>query len=102
ATVVDAGEPLDVQTVLADLADRKIERLLVEGGSAVHTQFLVAGVVDEIHLVIAPFFVGNPSAPRFVGPGLFPQNRMVLVETRQIGDIVLLRYRPHQNQTASA
>ncbi|MGH3935043.1 MAG: RibD family protein, partial [Pseudonocardiaceae bacterium] len=98
ATVVDAGQPLDLEAVLADLADRKIERLMVEGGSAVHTQFLAAGVVDEIHLVIAPFFVGDPSAPRFVGPGQFPQNpqkRMVLAETRQIGDVVLLRYLPH-------
>lgn len=99
ATVIDAGEPLDLPTVLADLADRKIERLMVEGGSAVHTLFLTAGVVDEIHLVIAPFFVGDPKAPRFVGPGQFPQNprnRMVLAETRQIGDVVLMRYLLHQ------
>ncbi|HEU0087283.1 MAG TPA: dihydrofolate reductase family protein [Pseudonocardiaceae bacterium] len=97
ATVVGAGEPLELATVLADLADRKIERLMVEGGATVHTLFLAAGLVDEIHLVIAPFFVGDPRAPRFVGPGRFPQhpqNRMVLAETRQIGDVVLLRYLP--------
>jgi 5-amino-6-(5-phosphoribosylamino)uracil reductase len=51
--------------------------------------------VDEIHLVIAPFFVGDAGAPRFVHPGRFPQNPehpMTLAETRQIGDVVLLRY----------
>jgi 5-amino-6-(5-phosphoribosylamino)uracil reductase len=99
ATVVDAGVPLDLHRMLADLADRKIERLLVEGGSAVHTVFLTTGVVDEIQLVIAPFFIGDPGAPRFVGPGQFPQNpqhRMALAETRQIGDVVLLRYLPRQ------
>ncbi|MGH4023230.1 MAG: RibD family protein [Pseudonocardiaceae bacterium] len=98
ATVVDAGQPLDVHRMLTDLADRKIERLMVEGGGTVHSQFLTAGVVDEIHLVIAPFFVGDPAAPRFVGPGRFPwdaDNRMVLAETRQIGDVVLLRYLLH-------
>lgn len=92
ATVIDAGQPLDLRAMLADLADRKIERLMVEGGAAVHTLFLTAGVVDEIHLVIAPLFVGNSRAPRFVGPGNLPQNRMLLAETRQIGDVVLVRY----------
>ncbi|MGQ0773692.1 MAG: RibD family protein [Pseudonocardiales bacterium] len=95
AEVVDAGEPLGLGTVLADLVDRKIERLLVEGGTTIHTLFLTSGVVDEIHLVIAPFFVGDVDAPRFVGVGDFPQHsghRMALAETRQIGDVVLLRY----------
>ncbi|MDT7712902.1 MAG: hypothetical protein QOG46_1591 [Pseudonocardiales bacterium] len=95
ATVVGAGDPIDLAVVLDDLADRKVERLMVEGGGTVHTQFLLAGLVDEIHLVIAPFFVGDAGAPRFVHPGRFPQNPehpMTLAETRQIGDVVLLRY----------
>lgn len=99
ATVVEGADPLDLRAVLADLADRGIGRLLVEGGGSVHTQFLTTGVVDEIHLVIAPFFIGDPGAPRFVTGGVFPQkptSRMVLTETRQIGDVVLLRYLPHQ------
>jgi 5-amino-6-(5-phosphoribosylamino)uracil reductase len=102
ATVIDAGQPLDLGTVLGDLADRKVERLMVEGGGTVHTQLLAAGVVDEIHLVIAPFFVGDRNAPRFVGPARFPQNvgnPMTLAETRQIGDLVLLRYLLRQRLT---
>ncbi|MGI9001016.1 MAG: RibD family protein [Pseudonocardia sp.] len=97
ATIVDAGDPLDVHAVLADLADRKIERLLVEGGGTIHTLFLIAGVVDELHLVYAPFFVGQAQAPRFVHPAVFPQDsahRMTLTEVRQLGDVVLLRYLP--------
>jgi 5-amino-6-(5-phosphoribosylamino)uracil reductase len=100
ATVVDTGEPLDVHAVLADLADRKIERLMVEGGGAMHTLFLTAGVVDELHLVYAPFFIGEADAPRFVHPGVFPQDpehRMTRAEARQIGDVVLLRYLPQQD-----
>ncbi|HEY6422776.1 MAG TPA: dihydrofolate reductase family protein [Pseudonocardiaceae bacterium] len=95
ATVVEAGEPIDLALVLDDLGERKVERLMVEGGGTVHTQFLSAGLVDEIHLVIAPFFIGTAGAPRFVRPGRFPQNAeypMTLAETRQIGDLVLLRY----------
>jgi 5-amino-6-(5-phosphoribosylamino)uracil reductase len=73
ATVVGAGEPIDLGVVLDDLAERKVERLMVEGGGGVHTQFLTAGLVDEIHLVIAPFFVGEIGAPRFVHPGRSPR-----------------------------
>jgi 5-amino-6-(5-phosphoribosylamino)uracil reductase len=96
AEVADAGTPLDVRRLLADLRARGVARLMVEGGTAVHTLFLTSGVVDELQLVIAPFFVGDADAPRFVGPGRFPHGaarRMRLAEARPIGDLVLLRYR---------
>ena len=73
ATVVAAGDPIDLVAVLDDLSKRKVERLMVEGGGTVHTQFLSAGLVDEIQVVIAPFFVGDHAAPRFIHPGRFPQ-----------------------------
>ncbi|MGZ0146826.1 RibD family protein [Kribbella sp. WER1] len=95
--VVDAGPTVDLGFVLSDLAQRGVSRLMVEGGGTMHTQFLAAGLADEIHLVIAPFFVGDSNAPRFVGDAQFPQspsNRMALTEVRQIGDVVLLRYLP--------
>ncbi|MET8308477.1 MULTISPECIES: dihydrofolate reductase family protein [unclassified Micromonospora] len=95
ATVVDAGEPVDPGWLLADLAARGVRRLMVEGGGTVHAQFLTAGLADELHLVVAPFFVGDDRAPRFVGEGSFPWHagrRARLAEARQIGDVVLLRY----------
>jgi 5-amino-6-(5-phosphoribosylamino)uracil reductase len=95
ADVVDAGDPLDLRRLLADLRGRGVERLMVEGGTAMHTLFLTAGVADELQLVVAPFFVGEDQAPRFVGPGRFPHgtaHRMRLAEARPIGDLVLLRY----------
>src|SRR5262249_27620462 len=54
AEVVDAGDPVDLHRVLAELAARGIGRLMVEGGGRMHTQFLAAGLADELHLVIAP------------------------------------------------
>ncbi|MEH0841133.1 dihydrofolate reductase family protein [Micromonospora sp. CPCC 205711] len=95
ATVVDAGDPLDLQRLLADLAGRGVGRLMVEGGGMVHARFLTAGLADELHLVVAPFFVGDRRAPRFVGDGAFPWHpgrRARLAEVRQIGDVVLMRY----------
>jgi len=93
--VVATGDPLDPARLLADLAGRGVERLLVEGGSAVLTLFLTAGLADELHLVIAPFFVGDPDAPRITGPGRFPHDRdhpAQLREARPVGGCVLLRY----------
>jgi 5-amino-6-(5-phosphoribosylamino)uracil reductase len=94
-TVLDGGDPLDLATVLADLAGRGIGRLMVEGGGAVHTLFLTSGLFDELHLVLAPFFVGDPAAPRFVHSGRFlhdPAHPLTLAGTRTMGDVVLLRY----------
>jgi 5-amino-6-(5-phosphoribosylamino)uracil reductase len=96
ASVLEAGDPLSLPLVLADLAGRGVRRLLVEGGSTVHTQFLQAGLADELHLVVAPVFVGDPTAPRLVGPGQYPHDathRMHLESTDQLGDVALLRYR---------
>ncbi len=85
----------DLGAILDDLGARGVQQLMVEGGGTIHTQFLTADLADEIHLAVAPFFVGNPAAPRFVNPGTFPHgpsNRMNLAEVRGIGDIALLRY----------
>jgi 5-amino-6-(5-phosphoribosylamino)uracil reductase len=95
ATIVDGGDPVEVHAVVADLGARGVRRLMVEGGGVTHTEFLTAGLADELHLVIAPFFVGDSRAPRFVQDGCFPWgagNRATLAEARQIGDVVLLRY----------
>ena len=95
ATVIDGGDPLDLHRVVNDLSVRGVGRLMVEGGGTIHTGFLTAGLADELQLVVAPFFVGDSRAPRFVGDGDFPwgpQRRANLTEVRQIGDVVLLRY----------
>ena len=94
-TVVDAGETVDLAWLLGDLARRGVRRLLVEGGGRILTGFLTAGLADELHLVVAPFFVGDPAAPRFSLPGRYPNGParpMRLAETRRIGDLVLLDY----------
>lgn len=95
ATVIDAGRPVELRWVCADLHRRGVRQLLVEGGGSVHTQLLTEGLADELQLVVAPIFVGQPAATRFVGPGSFPctrDHRARLLETRPIGDVVLLRY----------
>jgi 5-amino-6-(5-phosphoribosylamino)uracil reductase len=97
ATIVDTGcdGAADVSRIAEDLCARGINRLMVEGGRTVLTQFLTADLVDELHLVVAPMFVADSRAPRLVGDGRFPWNpdrRADLAGVRQIGDVALLRY----------
>jgi 5-amino-6-(5-phosphoribosylamino)uracil reductase len=95
ATIVDAGDSIEMRALSTDLAERGVERLMVEGGGTVHTQFLTADIVDELQLTVAPVFVGDSDAPRFVRDGMFPWNparRAELVDVQKLGDVVLLRY----------
>jgi 5-amino-6-(5-phosphoribosylamino)uracil reductase len=95
ADVVALGASLDWRAVLEELHDvRGVRRLMVEGGGTVHTQLLQQGLADELQLVLAPLFVGDPDAPRLFGPGAYQSGRLRLVETRPVGDVVLMRYQP--------
>ena len=45
--------------IVAALASRGLRRLLVEGGAETLARFLDAGVVDELHLMVAPIVLGS-------------------------------------------
>jgi riboflavin biosynthesis pyrimidine reductase/pyrimidine deaminase RibD-like protein len=83
-TLVLGGAP---EEVLGELAGHGVLRLMVEGGAAVHREFLAAGLVDELQLAVAPRLVGD--GPRFTGAPATAH----LVETHPVGPDVLLRYR---------
>ena len=103
ATVVDAGDTPSMADVLGILHTQGVRRLMVEGGRTVLTQLLTAGLADELQLALAPLFVGDSRAPRFVADGPFPWNagnRAQLTDVRQLGDVVLLRYQLTQEQPA--
>ncbi|MBL1083429.1 dihydrofolate reductase family protein [Streptomyces actinomycinicus] len=95
ADVVPLGPDLDWRDLLEHLHDvRGVGRLMVEGGGQVHTQLLRQGLADELQLVLAPLFVGDPAAPRLFGPGGYQGGRLRLCDTRRIEDVVLMRYEP--------
>lgn len=78
----------DLPAVLADLAARGVGRLLVEGGSSVLAGMLAPGLADELRLAVAPLFVGDPGAPRFLGP----ERRATLLDATAVGATAVLRY----------
>ncbi|MFF7977102.1 dihydrofolate reductase family protein [Streptomyces sp. NPDC007905] len=103
ADVVCLGPDLDWRALLEHLHDvRGVGRLMVEGGGTVHTQLLQQGLADELQLVLAPLFVGDPTAPRLFGPGTYQGGRLRLTETRRIEDVVLMRYEPTAPGTGRA
>ncbi|MEU7139528.1 dihydrofolate reductase family protein [Nocardia sp. NPDC046473] len=97
AEVVSLGTDLDFGVLLDELGRRGIARLMVEGGTRIHTAFLAADLADELHLAVAPLLVGDPAAPRFLDAASFPgapHRRMHLADVSQVGDIAVLRYLP--------
>ncbi|GAJ85463.1 putative 5-amino-6-(5-phosphoribosylamino) uracil reductase [Nocardia brasiliensis NBRC 14402] len=97
AEVVTLGAELDFGALLDDLGRRGIARLMVEGGTRMHTAFLAADLADELHLAVAPLLVGDGAAPRFLDPASFPgspHRRMQLAGVDQVGDVAVLTYLP--------
>lgn len=97
AQVVALGSEIDFGALLDDLGSRGVDRLMVEGGSRIHTAFLSADLADEIHLAIAPLLIGEATAPRFLNPARFPggpTRRFHLADVAKLGDVAVLRYLP--------
>jgi riboflavin-specific deaminase-like protein len=96
AVLIDAGDPLSLDVILSDLAERAVVRLLVEGGARVLAEFLSCDLADELHLATASFFVADPAAPRLdLAPRPNPNGParpMTLAEVRRLDDVVLRRY----------
>jgi riboflavin-specific deaminase-like protein len=63
--LVYGDDHVDLPAALDALAERGLTQVLCEGGPALFTAALAAGVVDELDLSIAPQLVGG-------GPGLLP------------------------------
>jgi riboflavin-specific deaminase-like protein len=96
AVVIDAGDPLSLDFVLSDLAERSVVRLLIEGGARVLSAVLARDLADELHLGVAPCFVAQPGAPRLdldlpANPD-GPASPMTLAELLRLDDVVVMRY----------
>lgn len=87
----------DFSDILDDLGKRGVRRLMVEGGTSIHTEFLKNGLADEIRVAVAPMLIGQATAPRFVNPAEFPggpARRFHLEDVTKVGDVAVLRYFP--------
>ena len=58
-SIAEHNGRFDPASVIAALTARGARRILIEGGGATVSSFLQAGLLDRLHLVVAPFFVGK-------------------------------------------
>ncbi|MBO0806502.1 MAG: dihydrofolate reductase family protein, partial [Nocardiopsaceae bacterium] len=106
AEVVPVGDPPSLASVLEDLhTERMVASVLVEGGSRVLRDALAENLADELRLAVAPFFVGDPDAPRFAPPAPYPsgpEHPMRLASARQLGPVAVLTYHIPDSGTRSS
>ncbi len=98
ATVVrlEGKNRVPVKMVVDDLAARRIETLLVEGGGETIWSFFDDGLVDEYHVFIGSQIVGGRSAPTSVdgeGREAAESIGLELVSLERLEEGVLLSYR---------
>ena len=90
-TVLVCGEDdVDLPLALDRLADRGLEQLVCEGGPALLTSALAAGVVDELDLTIAPALVGGEA--RLLDRALGVVVRPRLVQVLEEDGVLFTRY----------
>jgi riboflavin-specific deaminase-like protein len=63
------GDGLDLVAVLAALRARGLSRVFIEGGGVTVSRFLAAGLLDRMHVTVAPLLLGA-GVPAFSLPGV--------------------------------
>lgn len=88
---------------LADLHSRGIERLFVEGGPAVASSFIAAGLVDDVLIYVAPALLGGPMlALSDIGiDTITDMQRLRITHVAQLGADLLIKAQLAPRQGAS-
>lgn len=97
--VAECERGLDLDAVLAELARRGVNELLVECGPRLAGALLRGGFVDELLLYQAPMLLGGDAQPMLDALGLqrLDQHaRWQVIERRQVGVDQCLRLRPSE------
>jgi 2,5-diamino-6-(ribosylamino)-4(3H)-pyrimidinone 5'-phosphate reductase len=93
--VIEAGtERVDVAVGVEALADRGVDRLMVEGGGELLFSLFSAGLVDELTIYVGSMLIGGREAPTLLdGEGFvesFPP--LTLTDVERVDDGVVLSY----------
>ena len=86
-----------LKAVLAWLAEEKFcNQVMVESGATLAGALLIDGLLDELHLFIAPTLLGSSARPLMELPltHIGAQQRLVIEDIRAVGDDWWLRARP--------
>jgi dihydrofolate reductase len=81
---------VDARRAVAELKDQPGKDILMFGSRTLWNGLLVAGLIDELHLMIGATVLGGGTPVFDIGP--VPSLRLVDTRRRQDSDNVLLRY----------
>lgn len=97
AKLIEVGDTeLDWDKAYDLMLERGIRKIFALGGGSLTASLVEAGRVDDWWLTILPVIYGGESAPTPVeGKGFLPSvaPKLELIETRQVGSELFLRYR---------
>lgn len=93
AELVIAGDDrVDLTAALAELARRGHRTVLTEGGPTLHGELVVAGLLDELCLTVAPRLVGGPGLRVTDGAPVEPASELSLAHVLEEDGFLFLRY----------
>jgi diaminohydroxyphosphoribosylaminopyrimidine deaminase/5-amino-6-(5-phosphoribosylamino)uracil reductase len=58
-TVPMRGEAIDPQAIISALSAAGFRRILIEGGANTLSRFLSAGLIERVHVMVAPMIIGS-------------------------------------------
>ena len=95
--VPNAQGKVCLKTLLAHLAAREINEVLVEGGEGLNGALLAQNLIDELLIYYAPKLMGGAARSMFAMPALTQMSEAIdlqMIDVRHIGNDVRLRAKP--------
>ncbi len=95
--IITGKDEVDLPALMDELGAMDISTIMVEGGGTLIAGLITAGLVHEIYTYIGNVIIGGREAPTFAeGEGFVSERsfpRLVLLESRRIGDGILLHWK---------
>ena len=64
--IITGSHTVNLKLLLKKLSDKKIKRILVEGGGIVNWEFIKNNLFDELIITLSPFLIGNNESISFI------------------------------------
>lgn len=94
--IVAGEEKVDLSSLLENLSDQNLNKILLEGGSTLNWSMLSEGLVDEVRIAVNPCIVGGEDAKTLAGGlGVGKTSdgiKLKLVKSEEVGKNLLLVY----------
>jgi 2,5-diamino-6-(ribosylamino)-4(3H)-pyrimidinone 5'-phosphate reductase len=64
--IITGSHTVNLKLLLKKLSDKKIKRILVEGGGIINWEFIKNNLFDELIITLSPFLIGNNESISFI------------------------------------